>query len=1095
MPNGLLESCGNNGFQVPCARTFVRRPPEHVAPLLMITTNEERELPAAFLRRCIVLHMKLPDSDSELTTFLIGRGRDHCSQWIDDDAVYSEAAEQLLRDRRAAREAHSPVLPGPAEYLDLLYAVGRLHPGDADKQKKGAEGSEGIRFSQRQYGPRAMNSHCQELPARIAGTLTNRADLLLALAAHGPLERAAVAADCGFEPTAIPEDQPPAPPVVAPPPSPAKRSPPKPAAVPAELKWLRTNTYRRIEDAGMPPEEVPEEIGDRPIGDRQLDARPYRVKPRPLQPWSRLWPWLHHVHGQLLPGRQLDLPRLIDQIANRRPVRRLPFRRRLTWAPKLHILVDGDRSMDQFRDDIYGLLARLRQCRGSEGFHCRLLPTGPAVLTDPDALTDPNTLDRQAPNISPGGTSWISPEAGDTVLVLGDLGCLDRSPHRIADWLGYGRYLQRRGVARFALSPCPRDRWDFRLAHVWACSPWDHHQRLPRGRRGCRPASAAIDSQQRERMLEALLRIASVALLIESPLLREMRSLLPDADAGLEHDLRSHPEVHAVAGVCALKPQYVDRRMGELITGDDEFLKRLKERFPELLRRHHQPHGALLCASETYNLHAAKLGVAAEELARAQAVFRAGNRTRWDEIDSTPNLQRPADRQGFAAWNAREVARRSSVRAESDRELAAASALEAVASGGTAQPPEGFDQRTYEKTLQWALDRHRQATPRTWQLRQHGQTLRLESPNEVWSAGTPLARVDISAPVLSLTFDKQTGDSRVYFRPDRQDGRRCPLGMPQHVSLASNCCQVDLESVRPPDWASRFGWDRFGLFADFEVGGVTFALRWIPPGEFQMGSPEGEPGRIDEREGPRHRVTIGQGFWMASTPVTQAQYAAVTGQRPSRFKNAGDRAPVESVSWADCRLFCGKLQEEMIKLDKQAEQELTAGLPSEAQWEYACRAGTDSALYTGPLTILGDCNGPELDAIAWYGGNSGVDYEGAENSSMWPDKQYEHRRAGTHPVGAKQPNPWGLYDMLGNVWEWCEDPWHDKYEGAPDDGTVWADNAAEGGNRVLRGGSWASRARDRRCACRNWWPPDRRVDLGFRFVFAARFNEDIRRFP
>ena len=135
MPNGLLESFGNNGFQVPCARTFVRRQKEHVAPLLMITTNEERELPVAFLRRCIVLHMKLPESDSELTDFLVGRGRDHCSQWIQDKAVYDEAAKQLLRDRRAAREAHSPVLPGPAEYLDLLYAVGRLHPGNADKQK------------------------------------------------------------------------------------------------------------------------------------------------------------------------------------------------------------------------------------------------------------------------------------------------------------------------------------------------------------------------------------------------------------------------------------------------------------------------------------------------------------------------------------------------------------------------------------------------------------------------------------------------------------------------------------------------------------------------------------------------------------------------------------------------------------------------------------------------------------------------------------------------------------------------------------------------------------------------------------------------
>jgi MoxR-like ATPase len=135
MPNGLLESFGNNGFQVPSARTFVRREARHVAPLLVITTNEERELPAAFLRRCVVLQMKLPPDD-ELVDFLVQRGRDHCAEWIDDDEVYREAARQLIEDRDGAREAHSPVEPGPAEYLDLLYAVGRMNPRDGGRQVK-----------------------------------------------------------------------------------------------------------------------------------------------------------------------------------------------------------------------------------------------------------------------------------------------------------------------------------------------------------------------------------------------------------------------------------------------------------------------------------------------------------------------------------------------------------------------------------------------------------------------------------------------------------------------------------------------------------------------------------------------------------------------------------------------------------------------------------------------------------------------------------------------------------------------------------------------------------------------------------------------
>jgi MoxR-like ATPase len=134
MPNGLLESFGNNGFQVPWARMSVARKAEHAAPLLVITTNEERELPTAFLRRCVVLHMALPEQD-ELVEFLVQRGRDHCSHWIADDGVYREAARQLIQDRQAAAEAHSPIQPGPAEYLDLLYAVGRMYPQNAVQQK------------------------------------------------------------------------------------------------------------------------------------------------------------------------------------------------------------------------------------------------------------------------------------------------------------------------------------------------------------------------------------------------------------------------------------------------------------------------------------------------------------------------------------------------------------------------------------------------------------------------------------------------------------------------------------------------------------------------------------------------------------------------------------------------------------------------------------------------------------------------------------------------------------------------------------------------------------------------------------------------
>jgi formylglycine-generating enzyme required for sulfatase activity len=183
---------------------------------------------------------------------------------------------------------------------------------------------------------------------------------------------------------------------------------------------------------------------------------------------------------------------------------------------------------------------------------------------------------------------------------------------------------------------------------------------------------------------------------------------------------------------------------------------------------------------------------------------------------------------------------------------------------------------------------------------------------------------------------------------------------------------------------------------------------------------------------------------------------------------------VEQVSWEDSRAFLEKLNGRVPGLE--------LSLPSEAQWEYACRAGTKTALYTGPLEIEGANNAPALHEIAWYGGNSGKDFEldDGHDASDWSEKQFDFDKAGSRPVRQKAPNPWGLYDMLGNVGEWTADAWHDRYAGAPVDGSVWDDGEA-GAERVFRGGSWSSRARICRSACRDRLLPDLRdFYLGFR---------------
>jgi formylglycine-generating enzyme required for sulfatase activity len=227
-----------------------------------------------------------------------------------------------------------------------------------------------------------------------------------------------------------------------------------------------------------------------------------------------------------------------------------------------------------------------------------------------------------------------------------------------------------------------------------------------------------------------------------------------------------------------------------------------------------------------------------------------------------------------------------------------------------------------------------------------------------------------------------------------------------------------------------------------------------------------------------HDVTITSGFWMFETPCTQQLWLAVMGgENPSRFPDP--ERPIEQVSWDDANKFAKRLSNQFDELDFR--------LPTEAQWEYACRAGTKTAIYSGPLEILGDANAPNLDPIAWYRGNSGheFDHDQPEDLSAFGEeqRQYEFKAAGTRRVKQKRPNPWGLYDMLGNVWEWCQD-WHADYDL---NSLVDPVGPEEGSSRVIRGGSWIDGAQGARSACRIWRVPGLRwYFLGFRCMSSVK---------
>ncbi len=244
--------------------------------------------------------------------------------------------------------------------------------------------------------------------------------------------------------------------------------------------------------------------------------------------------------------------------------------------------------------------------------------------------------------------------------------------------------------------------------------------------------------------------------------------------------------------------------------------------------------------------------------------------------------------------------------------------------------------------------------------------------------------------------------------------------------------------------------DRSGFPASFRTIkntiGMEFAL--IPAGQFMMGSPLHEPGRdMDER---LHRVTLTRPFYFQTTEVTQRQWQKVMGYNPSQFKKCGDDCPVETVSWNEVQEFISKLN--------QLEGTKAYRLPTEAEWEYACRAGTETPFYTGTCISTDQAN-----------------FNGKRPMPVCLAGEYRDK---TVPVRSFAPNSWGLYEMHGNVWEWCQDPYWKKY---PKESVTDPTGPSSGVIKVLRGGSWYSRQHLIRSAFRRQDIPDYRSHaIGFR---------------
>ncbi|TLD44199.1 MAG: Serine/threonine-protein kinase pkn1 [Accumulibacter sp.] len=786
----------------------------------------------------------------------------------------------------------------------------------------------------------------------------------------------------------------------------------------------------------------------------RVDCQPRRSGSAPHSPLvgrTRLWPALQRALASPRRG-PLDVPALVGELSRARSPQRLPRRLLRRWGGEMDVVVDVAHRLVPYDADYRELLGEVRRRHGQGGLRLWVVDDSPFAARAVAAAG------RASPPAAAGPIPL--PPPATRVLILGDLGLLAGDPARAAAWQEFTRRLAEHGalpVAWLPMSPALVPAEALRHAELH-CLDGAHGLRALRARNAgtaTAPVSPAvipsgdapIGAAARHPLLPALLTRLACCVRVEPGLLRALRRIDAEtaAEPGLEAIAWSYaPAVAAGSRFCELTPagvaEYRDRFSGLAAAEQQEILRRILDA--------HAWRGRATESAELLIWHAhAKLEAAGDEfvgrLAEARDWFaRFGAAAEETVGDAAGYANDLFDRHGGdRAW----IEANSSL-------LAPIWAL-----AGVDDIPVGL------RPADVAAARRRvgaDAVRRTWWLRQQDDRfVLLPDRGEAAPGGWPALTLE-GGVVCGLRSD--AGWRQRWIEP-----RTAPVTLP--VAQADKLSAIAIDSGRRhyrlarlhrPRWANELGRDGHGLYLDVDLNGVVQRFRWIDPGEFMMGSPDDEPERNDN-EGPRHRVRLTKGFWLADTACTQALWRAVMGgKNPSRFQDDA-RNPVENVSWLDASAFLQRV----ASLVPGA----VAELPTEAEWEYACRAGSETPFNFG-VTITPD--------QANYDGN--YPYAGGEKG--------EYRQK-TVPVKSFAPNRWGLYEMHGNVWEWCVDGKR-AYDGTDQENPRGPEDVGEW--RVVRGGSWRAVAGRLRSAFRVEWPRSDRDDRqGFRFALRSTSQEQV----
>ncbi|WP_446811473.1 formylglycine-generating enzyme family protein [Methylomonas sp. 2BW1-5-20] len=792
--------------------------------------------------------------------------------------------------------------------------------------------------------------------------------------------------------------------------------------------------------------------------------------PQPLLPPCRLLPLLFNALNRPKSSHKLDTRQLVRRIARGQPLQKIQKSEQARWPQRLLIIVDASTNLEPYWADFVYWVGQLQALLGQEAVE--------AIRFDEESLGEPCSYASRWPGkAEEPWFVWQPPAVDVAVLIFSDLG--EGDSRRAVRWRRQLACLNNHTAPVLTLSPAASS--DANTLD-WLCPNPYNDQVTPR-----HPYRNGFKLDGRAPDWEGILAWLSALPLVDAGLFRRLRQELNWGDSALETAIWNHPEVRHIGLGIRLQEAVAEKY--RLIYRQRLAGSKGAETFWQCVTSHH--HNAYAGLKHLESLNRCWLEDTEDPVMREY--FQRLCKTALDE---TTDIRHQAlfQQQCRTVLDSRPKQLWQSSLGELLYPIYAAAHADRIRAG---EWPAELEPGFQPERLAWLIGSDApDSSLVAWNFVQIGSQGELQCQQARDTNPDQRYLFQIVAPkFLPPRLIHKAASTAI--QQTLADGAKFSIPENESVAIEAGNFRYRLDAIRKPTWAScislsnadsraarlsvsiswvgrqfdnigwyvteqnkgcwslptPFGEDVYGLYADLTVNNVTQRFRWIEPGSYMMGSPPDEAERYDKET--QHPVTLSQGFWLADTTVTQAFWLVLMGgDNPSYFQDSPEH-PVEQVSWDDAQRFVETLNAEVSGLSAQ--------LPSEAQWEYACRAGT-----TTPFSF-GDNISPEQ---VNYDGNS--PYAGAKKGVY---------REKTVPVKSLPANPWGLYEMHGNLWEWCQDVWQKDLGSAAAVDPLTRPDVDTGGARVLRGGSWRYDGRYVRSSIRNHYEPDyRRSYIGFRLA-------------